>query len=128
MLGICGGHQLLAIAFGGKVGLIRRLRPGRGYIGCEREHGWLPVKITTSDALFAGSRTATVWLNHCDEVKVLPEGFVQEVTDARASNQATKLRNRPIYGVQFHPEISDTKHPYGTQFLHRFLVLASDYR
>ena len=125
MLGICGGHQLLALAFGGKVGPIHRLHPGPGYTGCVREHGWLPVKVTSHDALFTGPDKATVWLNHCDEVKVLPAAFEQEITDGRGSNQAVKHRSRLIYGVQFHPEIGNAQHPYGEHLLHRFLLLAA---
>jgi len=125
MLGICGGHQLLALAFGGKVGPIHRLRPGPGYTGCVREYGWLSVKVTSHDALYKGSAKTTVWLNHCDEVKILPAAFEQEITDGRGSNQAIKHRSRPIYGVQFHPEIGNAQHPYGEQLLHRFLSLAT---
>lgn len=126
ILGICGGHQLLAIAFGGKVSLIHRLRPGPGYEGCAREQGWLPVKIIAPDSIFAGSTQAIVWLNHCDEVKILPEHFEQEVSDGSAANQAIKHKTRPIFGVQFHPEISNAQHPYGEQLLHRFLALAAN--
>ena len=124
VLGICGGHQLLAIAFGGRVGLIHRLRPGPGYTGCVRERGWLPVKIIKPSTIFTGSRTATVWFNHCDEVKVLPKDFEREISDGRTANHAIKHRTRLIYGVQFHPEISSATHPYGAQLLHQFLALA----
>lgn len=124
ILGICGGHQLLTIAFGGEVGLIHRLHPGPDYEGCVREHGWLPVKIITSDSIFEGSTPVTVWFNHCDEVKMLPKGFIQTVSDGRSANQAIKHRTRPIFGVQFHPENSNAQHPYGEQLLRKFLALA----
>src|SRR4029453_8273022 len=33
ILGICGGHQQIALAYGARVGLMGRLEPGEGYNG-----------------------------------------------------------------------------------------------
>ena len=33
ILGVCGGHQQMALAFGAAVGLMERLTPGEGYEG-----------------------------------------------------------------------------------------------
>src|SRR5205823_5064617 len=40
ILGICGGQQQMALAFGAPVGLIERIAPGEGYEGAFRERGF----------------------------------------------------------------------------------------
>src|SRR4029450_8644560 len=75
ILGGCGGHQQIALAYGSDVGLMERLEPGEGYEGAKRERGFLPVQ-NTGEGLFKGlPGEVTVWHSHCDEVKRLPEGF-----------------------------------------------------
>src|SRR5258708_10004571 len=44
ILGVCGGHQQMALAFGARVGLMERLAPGEGYEGAKRERGFLEVE------------------------------------------------------------------------------------
>jgi GMP synthase (glutamine-hydrolysing) len=120
ILGICGGHQQIAIAYGAKVGLMDRLEPGEGYNGAKRERGFLPIQ-NTGDGLFKGlPAELTVWHNHCDEVKELPDGF-----RAMASNQiqAMQQKGRRLYGVQFHPELFDEQYPEGRQIVENFLKL-----
>src|SRR6185503_11628717 len=43
ILGVCGGHQQIAIAYGAEVGLMGRVEPGEGYNGAKRERGFLPT-------------------------------------------------------------------------------------
>src|ERR1041384_5880703 len=44
ILGICGGHQQIALAYGAKVGLMGRLEPGEGSNGAKRDRGSLPIQ------------------------------------------------------------------------------------
>jgi len=37
VLGVCGGHQQIALAYGAPVDLMGRLEPGEGYAGAKRE-------------------------------------------------------------------------------------------
>jgi GMP synthase-like glutamine amidotransferase len=77
VLGVCGGHQQIALAYGAKVGLMGRLEPGEGYNGAKRERGFFSVG-NTGEGLFNGLPSdITVWHNHCDEVKELPTGFAR---------------------------------------------------
>src|SRR4030095_4560586 len=63
ILGVCGGHQQVAIAYGAEVGLMGRLEPGEGYEGAKRERGFLPVN-NTGEGLFKGLPSeVTVWHN-----------------------------------------------------------------
>ena len=75
MLGVCGGHQQIALAFGAPVDLMARLEPGEGYEGAKRERGYFPVE-TNGNGIFKNlPRKITVWHSHFDEVKQLPKGF-----------------------------------------------------
>src|ERR1043165_5885544 len=45
ILGVCGGQQQMALAFGAPVDLIERLAPGVGYDGAFRERGFTEVQV-----------------------------------------------------------------------------------
>jgi len=123
ILGVCGGHQQIALAYGADVGLMERIELGEGYEGAKRERGFLPVK-NTGDGIFKGLPTEiTVWHNHCDEVKALPDGFRQTATSPTCPIQAMQEKGRRVYGVQFHPELFDDEHPDGRQIIENFLNL-----
>jgi GMP synthase (glutamine-hydrolysing) A subunit len=123
ILGVCGGHQQIALAYGADVGLMQRIESGEGYEGAKRERGFLPVK-NTGDGIFKGlPQEITVWHNHCDEVKVLPDGFRQTATSKSCPIQAMQEKGRRVYGVQFHPELFDDEHPDGRQIIGNFLAL-----
>lgn len=121
ILGVCGGHQQIALAYGSKVDLMERLEPGEGYEGAKRERGFYPVQ-TTGNGVFEGlPSTITVWHSHCDEVKSVPEGFHVTATNETCAIQAMQHNQRPVFGVQFHPELFDEEHQEGRQILENFL-------
>ena len=57
MLGVCGGHQQIALIYGAAVDLMERLEPGEGYEGAKRERGYFPVE-TSGDSLFKSLPTS----------------------------------------------------------------------
>ncbi|MFN2530242.1 MAG: gamma-glutamyl-gamma-aminobutyrate hydrolase family protein [Pyrinomonadaceae bacterium] len=123
ILGVCGGHQQIALAYGARVGLMERLEPGEGYQGARRERGYFPV-VTNGEGLFKGlPREITVWHSHCDEVKELPDGFRQTASNQTCKIQAMQQKGRRVYGVQFHAELFDESHPDGRRVLDNFLSL-----
>ncbi|RLE95195.1 MAG: GMP synthase (glutamine-hydrolyzing) [Thermoprotei archaeon] len=108
VLGICYGHQLLAYMLGGTIA------KGPG------EYGKTLVKIVKRNALFENwNQEEVVWMSHRDQVKSLPEAL--EILAVSVNNviAAFKVKNKPIYGVQFHPEVSHT--PKGLLLLKNFL-------
>jgi GMP synthase (glutamine-hydrolysing) len=126
ILGVCGGHQQIAIAFGALVGIMRRTGPGEGYDGAFRERGFFPVELpgARSDGIFRDlPESITVWHSHCDEVKELPPGFRLTATNETCPIQAMEHTSRPIFGVQFHPELFDDEHPAGRRVVENFLDL-----
>lgn len=126
ILGVCGGQQQIALAFGAPVDLIERVAPGQGYQGAFRERGFseVSVEVATDSPIFAGlPQTINVWESHCDEVKEIPADFVCTATNQVSPIQAMEHTSRPLYGVQFHPELFDDEHPNGRTILENFLKL-----
>jgi GMP synthase (glutamine-hydrolysing) len=122
ILGVCGGHQQIALAYGSEVGLMERLEPGDGYEGAKRERGFFPIE-NTGEGLFKGlPATVTVWHSHCDEVKQLPDGFRCTASNETCAIQAMQQKGRRVYGVQFHPELFDEDHPEGRRIVENFLA------
>ena len=123
ILGICGGHQQIALAYGSTVGLMKRLSPGEGYQGALRVRGFFDIE-TGDDGIFEGlPRKLTVWHSHCDEVKELPAGFELTASNETCRIQAMRHTSRPLFSVQFHPELFDAEHPQGRRILENFLEL-----
>jgi GMP synthase (glutamine-hydrolysing) len=111
ILGLCGGHQVIAMAHGVPVEPMRRLRPGEpdstdlsapGYL---KEWGFVPVDVVKSDLLFDGLGAAPVFLEvHHAEIKELPPGFDLLASTRDCAIQVMKQRGKPVYSTQFHPE------------------------
>ncbi|HTF33756.1 MAG TPA: glutamine-hydrolyzing GMP synthase [Myxococcota bacterium] len=101
LLGICYGLQLLAKQLGGLVEKAERREYGRALLKLERE-----------DPLFAGPKgraERVVWMSHGDRVLRLPPGFTVLATSEGSPFAAIRHVDRPIWGLQFHPEVSHTE-------------------
>lgn len=123
ILGVCGGHQQIALAYGAPVELMERLGPGAGYEGAKRERGYHEVETTGGGVFKDLPNRITVWHSHYDEVKELPPAF-----ECSASNEACKIQGmqheqRPVFGVQFHPELFNEEFPAGQHVIKNFLNL-----
>jgi GMP synthase (glutamine-hydrolysing) len=123
VLGVCGGHQQIALAFGAPIDLMERLEPGEGYEGAKRERGYFAVETVGAGIFKDLPREITVWHSHFDEVKKLPRGFRRTASNETCSIQAMEHTDRPLFGVQFHPELFDGAHPDGQKILENFLEI-----
>jgi GMP synthase (glutamine-hydrolysing) len=56
-------------------------------------------------------------------VKELPKGFRRTASNATCAIQAMEHTERPLFGVQFHPELFNEEHPAGKTVLKNFLEL-----
>lgn len=109
ILGICVAHQYIAIHFGGSAGAARVPAYGKVEVTVERE-----------DELFEGlPKKFIAWESHNDEVQTLPEALECLAHSENCKVEAMKHRKRPIYGVQFHPEVEHTQ--YGEQIFRNFI-------
>jgi GMP synthase (glutamine-hydrolysing) len=125
ILGVCGGHQQIALCYGAPVDLIQRIAPGEGYEGALRVRGFLPVTLAGGTLATGLSPSPEVWHSHCDEVKAVPDGFVVTASSATCRIEGMQHASRPVFGVQFHPERFDADHPDGRGILERFLSLGA---
>ena len=113
VLGICYGFQEMSHALGGAV----ERAP-------EREFGHAEVTaVGAGSPLLAGLPPAfKVWMSHGDKITALPPGFapVGSTPNCEFAACAGTLGAAPMFGVQFHPEVSHT--PDGKDLLGNFLV------
>jgi GMP synthase (glutamine-hydrolysing) len=109
ILGICYGMQLACQALGGAV------QPGQS-----REFGRASCRIHEAAGLFADvSPETTVWMSHGDQVESVSGDFLALAATDTCPIAAVRHFSRPIYGLQFHPEVAHT--PEGSKILRNFL-------
>jgi GMP synthase (glutamine-hydrolysing) len=125
VLGICGGHQALALAFGGKVGPIRAGEHDCLPYSRARQGGVVPLTLTQPDPIFGGvDGNLSITQSHYDEVKVLPPGFVLLASEKDSPVQIMRHAKRPVYGVQGHPESFHPGRPGGALLIRNFIKIA----
>ena len=103
ILGLCYGHQLIAKHFGG---VIEAKTSG--------EYGKATLEIIADSPLFEGldlqaDRSIEVWASHQDSVTQLPKDFVVVGQSTNCQYATLRHQNKPIYTMQFHPEVTDTQ-------------------
>jgi GMP synthase (glutamine-hydrolysing) len=98
VLGICYGMNLVAQVEGG------RIAPAR-----QREYGRALLEVTRPDDLFSGftsGEQTQVWMSHGDHVAELPPGYLPIGSSDNSPFAAFRHQGRPVFGVQFHPEVA----------------------
>ncbi|RJS84881.1 glutamine-hydrolyzing GMP synthase [Candidatus Bathyarchaeota archaeon] len=109
VLGLCYGHQLIAHLFGGKV------TRGEG-----QEYGLTYVEIIKPVGVLKNlGPKEKVWMSHSDVVYSLPEEFEVLAKSEACPVAAYRHTQKPIYGLQWHPEVTHTEH--GTEMLRNFI-------
>jgi GMP synthase (glutamine-hydrolysing) len=111
VLGICAGHQFMARFFGGEVSPAEK-----------PEYGKVNLTIIKDNEIFHGvPEKSTVWESHNDEVTILPEKFILLASSENCKIQAIKNKDKPFYGLQFHPEVEHTE--YGEKIFKNFVKI-----
>ncbi len=109
VLGICYGLCALTVLAGGQVARAAR-----------REYGPADLLVDHGEDLFADLPSRLpVWMSHGDQVTDLPGTFRVLAHTDNSPYAAFRHRERPFYGVQFHPEVVHT--PQGKAILGNFL-------
>ncbi|MEM7670134.1 MAG: aminodeoxychorismate/anthranilate synthase component II [Pseudomonadota bacterium] len=118
ILGVCLGHQSIGAAYGAKVSRCHEIL-----------HGKLSTITHDGDGLFAGLEQGFD-VTRYHSLIVEPEGLPAELEVTAKSQSGVIMglrhRNRPIHGVQFHPESIASAN--GHAMLGNFLRLAERLR
>ncbi|MCK5039113.1 MAG: GMP synthase subunit A [Thermoplasmata archaeon] len=116
IMGICVGAQFMALHFGGEAGPAEI-----------PEFGKTTVTIEEENELFKGVTSPfQVWESHNDEVKVLPDSFKNFARSDNCAHQAFAHKEKPFYGVQFHPEVEHTE--FGEDIFKNFLDICASWK
>lgn len=111
VLGICYGAQLMAWELGGNVEAAGSREYGRAHL---RE-------IDSRSRLFEGIPDGSqVWMSHGDTITAIPAGFHRVASTEKVENAAYEADDRPVFGVQFHPEVFHSE--CGMTLLRNFVV------
>lgn len=110
VLAICYGMQLACDALGGGVENAEA-----------REYGRATCTVMRSDdPLFDGvSSKLEVWMSHGDQVSHVSDEFIPLASTSTCPIAAVRHRDLPVFGLQFHPEVTHT--PEGRHLLRNFL-------
>ena len=102
VLGVCYGAQWLAHRHAGTVANSDKREYGRAKLS------W----TAAASPLFAGIEAGSqVWMSHGDTITHVPEGFdllasTHDVRVAAYGSEAGQAYAKPVYGIQFHPEVT----------------------
>jgi GMP synthase (glutamine-hydrolysing) len=117
VLGICYGMQAIASQMQGEVEESN-----------EKEFGYAKVNVENNSELLSelfdqleesDKAILDVWMSHGDRVASLPNGFEVIASTESAPIAAIENKEKQLYGLQFHPEVTHTKQ--GKKILGRFI-------
>jgi len=109
ILGICFGHQLLAVANGAEL-----------EAGGNPEYGNTQITLSEKPGILNElDKEQMVWMSHSDQIVRLPETLLPLATSGDNYIAAFRSKDNLTFGVQFHPEVTHT--PNGLSILNAFL-------
>ena len=115
ILGVCLGHQSIAYAFGGEIVRAKNLMHGKTS----------DIQITVNDDIFKNlpnkfrvTRYHSLVINQDNLPKcIVPTSYSLDDNEI----MSLRIKDKPIYGVQFHPESIMSE--YGKEIINNFLKL-----
>jgi GMP synthase (glutamine-hydrolysing) len=109
ILGLCYGHQIIAQLSSGKVDA-----------ACCKEYGTAQIAVDKAVGVLKGlGKEEKVWMSHGDTVSTMPAEFEILAHTENCPVAAFRHKQKPIYGLQWHPEVIHTEK--GAQMLHNFI-------
>ena len=111
VLGICYGAQFIAAQGGGKVEKTDTREYGRAHL----------TQFDAQNPLFKGFKeNSQVWMSHGDTITAIPSDCRAIASTADVKFAAYASTEKPLWAVQFHPEVFHTEQ--GKQLLQNFVV------
>jgi GMP synthase (glutamine-hydrolysing) len=98
ILGFCLGHEIIAVSYRGRIKKLAEYNGKREVITIEKPE----------DPIFEGLHKKEVSLvkRHAFYVAELPAVFESLASSNTCANEIIKHKEKPIYGIQAHPEVS----------------------
>lgn len=97
VLGVCLGAEIIAYSFGAKLELLSH-----------NQNGLIKINILTKDIIFNEIKDFEVYENHKLTITSLSPNLVG-LAKSQDGFEVIKHVNKPIYGLQFHPEMFEDK-------------------
>jgi len=111
LLGVCYGAQIFAYEDGGEVQKSNTREYGRANL----------TSVENDEKLLHGIELSSqVWMSHGDSITKLPAGCSTIARTNDVGIAAFRYNQRPIYGLQFHPEVVHSLQ--GLELMRNFLV------
>lgn len=111
VLGVCYGAQLIAHQHGGEVMPSHSREYGRARLTTVDHHNELLKEI---------SLDTQVWMSHADTIARVPDDFEIIAATPSVPVAAFKVKEKQVYGIQFHPEVTHTVE--GKNLLRNFVL------
>ncbi len=109
VLGICYGMHIACELLGGNV-----------EAGQAREYGRVRLRVRQAEGILSHLPAETsVWMSHGDVVTAVGDEFESLANTEHCPFAAVRHKSRPVFGVQFHPEVTHT--PLGRQIIRNFI-------
>jgi GMP synthase (glutamine-hydrolysing) len=109
ILGLCYGHQIIA-----------QLTKGTVDSACCKEYGTAQVMVDKPVGVLKGlAKNEKVWMSHGDTVSTMPAEFEVLAHTENCPVAAFRHKQKPIYGLQWHPEVIHTEN--GAKMLRNFI-------
>ena len=110
ILGICFGHQLLGLVYGAFASKMRE------------DRDWQEIEVIIDCPIFDKlPPTIDMMEDHCESISI-PENFELVASSNVCVNEAMRHKNKPFFGIQFHPEVSGN---YGRIVIENFIKLTN---
>ena len=91
----------------------------------QKEFGHSELHIQSNCVLFSElEKTLNVWMSHGDQVQDLPDNFDLVASTKSAPIAAMQHIEKPIYALQFHPEVTHTEK--GSTIIENFIFKVCD--
>jgi len=109
ILGICFGHQIMGLLFGSAIHTSKKVN--------KKER----IEFVKQDDLFINIKNQALFKEGHLQFITLPREFFLLAKSKTCANEAMKHKHKQLYGLQFHPEVSDD----GDKIFRNFLNLCS---